>query len=33
VTEGGRHRIFNLGNGTGFSVREVIDFARKVTGV
>jgi UDP-glucose 4-epimerase len=27
----GRHRIFNLGTGTGFSVREVIDAARKVT--
>lgn len=26
------HRIFNLGNGTGFSVREVIDTARLVTG-
>ncbi len=26
------HRIFNLGNGTGFSVREVIDAAREVTG-
>lgn len=30
--EGGQHRIFNLGNGTGFSVREVIDAAREVTG-
>jgi UDP-glucose 4-epimerase len=29
-TEG--RRIYNLGNGTGFSVREVIDTARKVTG-
>ena len=29
---GGEHRIFNLGNGTGFSVREVIDAARQVTG-
>jgi UDP-glucose 4-epimerase len=28
----GRHRIFNLGNGNGFSVREVIDAARAVTG-
>jgi UDP-glucose 4-epimerase len=27
------HRIYNLGNGTGFSVREVIDAAREVTGV
>jgi UDP-glucose 4-epimerase len=28
----GGHRIFNLGNGAGFSVREVIDAARAVTG-
>jgi UDP-glucose 4-epimerase len=28
----GRHRIFNLGNGTGFSVREVVECARVVTG-
>ena len=28
----GEHRIFNLGNGNGFSVREVIDAARGVTG-
>jgi UDP-glucose 4-epimerase len=28
----GAHRIFNLGNGNGFSVREVIDAARSVTG-
>lgn len=26
------HRIFNLGNGEGFSVREVVDAARRVTG-
>jgi len=26
------HRIYNLGNGTGFSVREVIDCCRRVTG-
>ena len=26
------HHIFNLGNGTGFSVREVLDTARMVTG-
>jgi UDP-glucose 4-epimerase len=29
---GGEHQIFNLGNGNGFSVREVIDAAREVTG-
>ncbi len=29
----GEHRIFNLGNGTGFSVREVIEAAQSVTGV
>ncbi len=28
----GAHRIFNLGNGAGFSVREVVDTARLVTG-
>ena len=28
----GSHRIYNLGNGTGFSVREVIACCRKVTG-
>jgi len=28
----GQHRIFNLGNGSGFSVREVIAAAQKVTG-
>jgi UDP-glucose 4-epimerase len=30
--EPGRHRIFNLGNGNGFSVREVIAAAERVTG-
>ena len=30
-SEGG-HRIYNLGNGTGFSVREVVETARSVTG-
>ncbi len=30
--EPGTHRIYNLGNGAGFSVREVIDAARRVTG-
>jgi len=29
----GRHDIFNLGNGNGFSVREVIDAVREVTGL
>ena len=28
----GRHRIYNLGNGAGFSVREVIDVCADVTG-
>jgi UDP-glucose 4-epimerase len=32
-TDPGRHRIFNLGNGTGFSVREVVAAAQEVTGV
>ncbi|MGH2857609.1 MAG: UDP-glucose 4-epimerase GalE [Solirubrobacteraceae bacterium] len=31
-TREGEHRIFNLGNGSGFSVREVIEAARAVTG-
>jgi UDP-glucose 4-epimerase len=31
-TRPGEHRIFNLGNGAGFSVRQVIDAAREVTG-
>ncbi len=28
----GEHRIYNLGNGTGFSVQEVVDAVREVTG-
>ncbi|QGK69462.1 UDP-glucose 4-epimerase GalE [Allosaccharopolyspora coralli] len=28
----GAHRVYNLGNGTGFSVREVIDACRRITG-
>ena len=32
ATNDAGHRIFNLGNGAGFSVREVIDAARLVTG-
>lgn len=31
LINGGESRIYNLGNGTGFSVKEVIDVARKVT--
>jgi UDP-glucose 4-epimerase len=30
--DAGRHRVYNLGNGAGFSVREVIDMCREVTG-
>jgi UDP-glucose 4-epimerase len=30
--EPGTHRIFNLGNGTGFSNRQVVDAVREVTG-
>jgi UDP-glucose 4-epimerase len=33
LREGGRSRIFNLGNGKGFSVKEVVQIARDVTGV
>src|SRR5215212_7882819 len=32
ATRAGEHRIYNLGNGAGFSVREVIATAREVTG-
>lgn len=32
ATRGGEHQIFNLGNGNGFSVREVIAAAEEVTG-
>jgi UDP-glucose 4-epimerase len=32
ATRPGLHQILNLGNGTGFSVREVIEAARRVTG-
>ena len=28
----GQHRVYNLGNGAGYSVREVIDVCREVTG-
>ena len=30
--KGGESGVYNLGNGNGFSVKEVIDTARKVTG-
>jgi len=32
LKNGGQSDIFNLGNGVGFSVKEVIEMARKVTG-
>ena len=32
LLNGGNSTIFNLGNGNGFSVREVIDTARQITG-
>lgn len=28
----GRHRIYNLGNGNGFTNRQVVDVVREVTG-
>ena len=31
LTKGGESDIFNLGNGIGFTVKEVIDVAREVT--
>lgn len=33
LENGGESRIYNLGNGKGFSVKEVIDVTRKVTGI
>ncbi len=30
--EPGTHRVYNLGNGTGFSVKDVLDACRRVTG-
>ncbi len=32
LQKGGENNIFNLGNGVGFSVKEVVETARKVTG-
>ncbi|MEA5510917.1 UDP-glucose 4-epimerase GalE [Crocosphaera sp. UHCC 0190] len=33
LLNGGNSEMFNLGNGNGFSVREVIDTAKKITGI
>ncbi|WP_328403551.1 UDP-glucose 4-epimerase GalE [Nocardia sp. NBC_00403] len=33
TAESGTHRVFNLGSGTGFSVREVISACERVTGL
>ena len=32
LMKGGESNVFNLGNGVGFTVKEVIDVARRVTG-
>jgi UDP-glucose 4-epimerase len=32
ATNGGEHKVFNLGSGSGFSVRQVIETAQSVTG-
>jgi UDP-glucose 4-epimerase len=32
ASEPGRHRVYNLGNGAGFSVLQVVEAARRVTG-
>ena len=32
LAQGGKSDVFNLGNGIGFTVREVIDAARRITG-
>lgn len=32
AAQAGTHRVYNLGSGTGYSVREVIDSVRRVTG-
>lgn len=31
-SQAGRHRVYNLGSGTGFSVQQVLDACRRVTG-
>ncbi len=33
MRDDGKSNIYNLGNGSGFSVKEVVDIAKKVTGV
>ena len=33
LLSGGRSRVYNLGSENGFSVRQMIDSAKKVTGV
>jgi UDP-glucose 4-epimerase len=33
LRDGGRSSVYNLGNGKGFSVKEVIEISRKVTGM
>ena len=32
LLNGGENNVFNLGNGVGFTVKEVVDVAREVTG-
>ena len=32
ATRPGRHRVYNLGTGDGYTVKEVVDTARRVTG-
>ena len=32
LLKGGESEVFNLGNGVGFTVKEMIDVARRVTG-
>jgi len=33
LMDGGESDVFNLGNGKGFSVKEVVDMAKKITGI
>ena len=32
LMNGGKNDVFNLGNGVGFTVREIVDAAEKVVG-